>query len=159
MEADEFIRACRGPIQTIEAAASGDLAAVYQLARTYALAVDLRDVDLALSVFAPDSRADGMAGSSPIGEYMPRVIDGVSGFKATTHNITNQYGVIDGDRGTVWSYCLAIHIQPDGSDKDDLHIGVTYRDQVERRAEGWLITHRHTVPSWVRGQLPIDEAD
>jgi len=79
----------------------------------------------------------------------------VQRYEATMHNITNQYAVLDGDVGTVWSYCVAIHTESADSDRADLTVGVTYRDQVRRDAAGWVITARKAVPTFVRGPLNV----
>lgn len=157
MDPHDFLAACHGPIAPPQDGTAGDVFAVQQLARTYALGIDQRDEALVRSVFAGDASVQGMIGSSPVDEYVPRLIAGVKPYVATMHNITNQYTSLDGDRGTVWSYCVAIHIEPDESDRDDLIVGVTYRDQVERRDGRWSIVERHTAPGWVRGPLPTVE--
>lgn len=155
MEAEDFINANRGPSQPVSPEQTADLIAVYQLARRYALGVDTRDDDLVRSVFADDAVAEGMAGKAPIGEYLTKLMASVQRYEATMHNITNQYAVLDGNVGTMWSYCVAIHVEAPDSDRADLTVGVTYRDQVRRDAAGWVITSRKSVPTFVRGPLNV----
>ncbi len=153
MTDDELLAALRGPIAPLDPNTAADLGAACQLARVYALGIDLRDHDLVRSVRAADAVVEGMIGASPIEEYLPRLLDGVARYAATMHNITNQYGVMDGDTGLVWSYAHCVHIEPEGSDRPDLHVGVQYRDTVQREGDGWLISARHTVSLWTRGPL------
>jgi hypothetical protein len=155
MTDDEMLAALGGPVAPLDPAVAADLAAACQLARVYALGIDLRDQDLVRSAFADDAVVDGMAGVSPIDDYLPRLLDGVARYAATMHNITNQYGVIDGDVGVVWSYAHCLHIEPEGSDRPDLHVGVHYRDKVRRDGGGWVISMRKTVPQWTRGPLNL----
>jgi hypothetical protein len=152
---DELLAALRGPIAPLDAAVAPDLAAACQLARVYALGIDQRDQGLVRSVFAPDAVVDGMAGTSPIDDYLPALFEGVARYAATMHNITNQYGVIDGDVGLVWSYGHCLHIEHESSDRPDLHVGVQYRDKVRRARDGWVISARRTVPQWTRGPLNL----
>lgn len=155
MEAADFLAAMAGPKPARAAAETADVVAAYQLCRTYALGVDQRDAALVRSVFADDAFAEGLAGKAPIDEYLGKLLPSVERYEATMHNITNQYAVIDGDHGTVWSYCVAVHIEAPGSDRDDLIVGVTYRDQIRRQDGGWIIASRQSVPTFVRGPLNV----
>jgi SnoaL-like protein len=152
---DEMLAAMHGPIAPLDPAVAPDLAAACQLARVYALGIDQRDQDLVRTVFASDAVVDGMAGTSPIDDYLPVLFEGIARYAATMHNITNQYGVIDGDIGAVWSYGHCLHMEHDGSDRPDLHVGVQYRDRVRRDREGWVISARRTVSQWTRGPLNL----
>ena len=62
--------------------------------------------------------------------------------------------VVDGDRARCWSYCVALHFAAPGTGRDDLAMGVQYRDELERVDGGWRIARRVTVQQWVRGVLP-----
>jgi hypothetical protein len=155
MTDDELLTAMRGPIAPLDPAVAPDLAAACQLARVYALGIDQRDQGIVRSVFASDAVVEGMAGTSPIDDYLPALFGGVARYAATMHNITNQYGVIDGDVGIVWSYGHCLHMERDGSDRPDLHVGVQYRDRVRRYGGGWVISARKTVPQWTRGPLNL----
>jgi hypothetical protein len=154
MTDDEMMARLRGPIVPLDPAVAPDLAAACQLVRVYALGIDRRDQDLVRSVFAPDAVVEGMLGTSPVDAYVPLLLAGVAPYAATMHNITNQYGVLDGDVGVVWSYGHCMHIEKDESGLPDLHVGVEYRDRVRRHGKGWVIAARRTVPQWVRGPQP-----
>jgi hypothetical protein len=144
----------RGPIAPESTAATADRLAVCRLAPTYALGIDSRDEALVRSVFTPDAVLSGTLGEAPVDEYVPRLLDGVAGFEATMHNITNQYVALDGDEADVWSYAIAVHLVAPDSGRDDLTMGVQYRDHARRVDGGWLIARRDTVKLWARGPLP-----
>lgn len=144
----EELRRWGGAFPPPGAAELADRYAVGQLARVYALGVDMRDYELARSVFAPDAVAEGSTTGGPIDEYLPNIVNSVKAFKATQHNITNQYITLDGDEALVWSYAIAVHkVMPD-AERLPFDLGVTYRDTCRRFPEGWLIVHRKVVIQW-----------
>jgi hypothetical protein len=137
-----------GPLAPPSAEELADRYALSQLVKVYALGADMRDYELMRSVFADDAFGEGSTKSAPIDEYLPFVFEGASAYAATQHNITNQYISIDGDEALVWSYAIAIHKAEVGGDRPHLNIGVQYRDQCRRSANGWLITYRKVVVQW-----------
>jgi SnoaL-like domain len=144
----------RGPIAPESPAVTADRVAVCRLAPTYAFGIDARDEALVRSVFAPDAVLRGALGEAPADQYIPRLLEGVAAFAATMHNITNQYAVVDGDEADVWSYAVAIHLVHADSGRDDLTMGVQYRDHARRVEDGWLVAHRETIKLWDRLTRP-----
>jgi len=148
------VRALRAPIAAATADVLADRAAVCEVVRVYALGIDLRDEAMVASVFAPGAMVRGLIGEAPAEEYVPRLVAGVAPYDATMHNITNQYAVVDGDEAAVWSYAVALHLETPDNGRDDMAMGVHYRDQLTRTEHGWAITARHTVKLWHRGPFP-----
>jgi hypothetical protein len=146
-----------GPIATPSPEELADRYAVSQLVKVYALGVDLRDYDLVLSVFDPAAPVSGARGSAAAADYLPIVYGGAMVYAATQHNITNQHVTIDGDRALVWSYAICYHLEEPDNGREDLIVATQYRDQCERRADGWIIVARDAVMQWVRGPLPRSE--
>lgn len=144
----EDLRRWEGPIAAPDTAELGDRYAVSQLVKVYALGVDMRDYALTRSVFAPDAFAEGSVGAFPIDEYLPKVYEGAACFAATQHNITNQHVSINGDEALVWSYAIAVHKVGAGDEREQVTVGVQYRDTCRRFPEGWLIVHRSVVRQW-----------
>lgn len=142
------IKQWAGPIPSPSPSELADRYAVSQLVKTYALGVDMRDLELAMSVFTADAFADGSVGAMPVSEYLPQVYAGAAAFAATQHNITNQYVTVNGDEALVWSYAIAYHWAAPGDGRGDLVVGVQYRDQCRRFPQGWLITARKAVRQW-----------
>ena len=142
------IRRWQGPIPAPSAEELADRFAASQLVKVYALGIDMRDYELTRSVFADEATAEGALSSAVIDEYLPKVFQGASAFQATQHNITNQHVSIDGDEALVWSYAIAVHKAAPDSGRDNLTMGVQYRDRCRRFAGGWLIVARKVVPQW-----------
>jgi SnoaL-like domain len=150
----ENIRQWAGPIIASPASDCSDRQAVSQLVKGYALGVDMRDLTLAMSVFAADGFIEGTLGSFPSREYLPKACAAAAHYTSSQHNITNQYVSIDGDEALVWSYAIAYHMWSPELGREDLILGLQYRDQCRRFSEGWLIQHRQVVKQWQRGSLP-----
>jgi hypothetical protein len=148
------IAATRGPIRPGSIDSLADRAAVSEVPRVYALGIDLRDEAMVASVFAPGAMISGTIGDAPAEEYIPRLLAGVAPYQATMHNIINQYAIVHGDEAAVWSYAVALHLEQPGNGRDDMAMGVHYRDQLARTEHGWAITARHTVKLWHRGPFP-----
>ena len=148
------IPAIRGPVapDTIETLA--DRAAICRLPQMYALGIDLRDEAMVRSVFAPGATIRGVLGEATADEYIPKLLAGVATYEATMHNITNQYAIVEGDTGAVWSYAVALHFEEPGNGRADMAMGVHYRDHVVRTELGWSVSARHTEKLWTRGPFP-----
>jgi hypothetical protein len=140
----------RGPIGPDSFAVLADRAAICRLPQLYALGIDLRDEAMVRSVFAPDAVIRGALGEAAADDYVPKLLAGVANYEATMHNITNQYAVVDGSAGSVWSYAVALHFERPESGRSDMAMGVQYRDQVARTDGGWWVTARQTVKLWTR---------
>jgi hypothetical protein len=143
-----------GPIVPPDPGELADRYAVSQLVKVYALGIDMRDYNLARSVFADDAFAEGTLGAAKVDEYLPKVYEGVLPYASTQHNITNQYVALDGDRATLLSYAVAYHFEDKNSERRNLILGVQYRDQCLRTPRGWLIKKRKVKLQWVDGPLP-----
>lgn len=142
------LRKWAGPIPSPSASELADRYAIGQFARVYALGIDTREYDLTRSVFAADAFVEGTGLSGPIDEYLPKIHAGVSAFKVTQHNITNQYIALDGDEALLWSYAIAVHkVMPDAT-RPDFTLGVQYRDTCRRFPAGWQIVRRKVVLQW-----------
>jgi len=144
--------AVRGPVAAQTASMLADQDAVCKLACIYALGMDLRDEDMVRSVFDPDGVIHGLMGAERAGDYVGRLIAGTRPYRATMHTIGNQHAVIEGDRATVWSDCIALgYDQRPERDGEVTEIVVRYEDEAARTELGWWITARHTVKLWTRG--------
>jgi hypothetical protein len=123
--------------------------AIGQLARIYAIGMDMRDYDLARSAFAQDGVAEGKLGIEPIEQHLKSVYGVASSFHATQHVISNQYIDLKGDEAIVWSYGVAHHKVAPGEQRDEIIAGVQYRDKCRRFTQGWLIVERKVANQWV----------
>jgi hypothetical protein len=143
-----------GPIPSPSASELADRYAISQLVKVYALGIDMRNYQLARSVFCDDAFAEGTLSAARIDDYLPKVYEGVLPYASTQHNITNQYITPHGDRATIWSYAVACHFEAKDNGRRNLILGVQYRDQCRREDRGWLISARKVKLQWVDGPLP-----
>jgi uncharacterized protein (TIGR02246 family) len=121
-----------------------DVRAVEQVLLNYFDGVDRRDPEAAVSVFAPDARAEIMTGKvlegrDRIGRALGRVL---VRYARTSHHPTNARVEIDGDRAVLRTYVYAYHRMTTG---DVWHLWARLYDGMERRDGRWLIVdHRLT---------------
>ena len=121
-----------------------DVRAVEQVLLDYFDGVDRRDAEAAVSVFAPDARAEIMTGKvlegrDRIGRALGRVL---VRYARTSHHPTNARVEIDGDRAVLRTYVYAYHRMTTG---DVWHLWARLYDGMERRDGRWLIVdHRLT---------------
>jgi hypothetical protein len=123
--------------------------ALGQLAKTYALGMDLRDYDLCRSAFAPDGQGEQRGEMVPMEQYIRTTYEIGASFHATQHLIGQQYIRLDGDEAEVWSYGVAHHKVAPGEARDEIIAGVQYRDRCRRYPQGWLITERRVHMLWM----------
>lgn len=138
-----------GPARPLAAAELADHHALCQLAKIYAIGLDMRDYELARTAFAPDAVAAGKQGDEPIDVSLPKTYAVAASFVATQHFIGNQYVDLQGDSAVVWSYGVAHHKVEAGAQRDEIIAGVQYRDECKRFPNGWLITRRSAPPMWL----------
>jgi 3-phenylpropionate/cinnamic acid dioxygenase small subunit len=130
---------------------------IAQLIVTYAQGIDRRDWDLVRSCFADDASVEGSRTTAPIDPYLAEMRPGVDYYPTTMHFMGNQLIEVDGDTGHIQTYAVAYHWKDEEAGKEhpeNLIVGVRYRDTVERRADGWIITKRKVEPDWRRGPYP-----
>jgi len=133
---------------------------IRDLPQRYAHGIDTDDWEKVASVFHPDCRVEGTMQSAEIGPYLEALEPGVKAYAATLHFMGNQFVELsvdgDPDRGHVETYAVAYHMEPEGSERADLVMGVRYCDTVVRVAalEDWRIILRKVVKQWHRGPLP-----
>lgn len=151
---NEEHRRWAGPIQPLDAVGLAERQAVAQLAMVYALGIDMRDLDLVLSVFDPDGVGEGAVGQARMEDYIRQTFEGAAAFDATQHTMINQYVDVQGDEATMWTYGVAHHIRPDQDPLGNLVVGVQYRDTCRKGPDGWLIVRRRSLMQWVDGTLP-----
>lgn len=126
---------------------------LHDLAFRYALAVDNRDADMLLSVFAAHGAVLGY-GENPIafrGEdglrHMITLVE--SGFQRTMHNVYNQTFERAAD-GTVTglTYCIASHILH-GEDWNMLDMALRYHNHYAQEGGVWKFAQRSLEVIWV----------
>jgi uncharacterized protein (TIGR02246 family) len=121
-----------------------DVRAVERVLLDYFDGVDRRDPEAAVSVFAPDARAEIMTGKvlegrDRIGRALGRVL---VRYARTSHHPTNSRVEIDGDEAVLRCYVYAYHRMDTG---DVWHLWARLYDRMERRdGRWWIVDHRLT---------------
>ncbi|RYD28102.1 MAG: flagellar basal body L-ring protein, partial [Lysobacteraceae bacterium] len=123
-----------GPLSPPSQTDLADQHAITQLAKVYALGIDMRDLDLVLSVFDPDGIGEGTVGSLPLKDYLTKTYEGAAAFPTTQHTMLNQYVTVQGDEATMWTYAVAYHIRA----KDDANGNLTVAARQEVRVNSEL---------------------
>ena len=146
---NDLTKGWAGPTKAPSLEEMAEQTAISQLAKIYALGMDMRDYDLARSAFAPDAMAQGKEGLESIDEHLKFTYGVASSFHATQHVISNQYIQLDGDSAVVWSYGVAHHKVAPGEQRDEIIAGVQYRDVCRKFPAGWLIVERSVANQWI----------
>jgi SnoaL-like protein len=120
--------------------------------------MDRNDLEAFPALFVPEGslvvRAPGR--EQPLGTFRATGSNGVGLiarlmadlYRATLHHITTHEAVIDGDRATGTTYCLAYHMVA-GEDGGALEtLGVRYEEQFVRTPEGWRFEVRDATRLW-----------
>lgn len=143
-----------GPRQPPSSEELAEQHAIGQLAKIYALGMDLRDYSFARSAFADDAVGMGKEGPEPIDEHLKNTYNIAASFLATQHTISNQYIDIDENKATLWSYGVAHHKVAADSGRDEIIAGVIYKDKCRKDKKGWLIIERSVSPLWIDMAAP-----
>jgi len=133
-----------------------DILELNRLAYRYAAAVDGRDVDAFLAVFAPEGRmrsyhpgseepfadTQGHEQLASVPETMGKM------FGLTVHQMTNHLVDVNGDTATGEVLCTARHLSVDPDDDAAVVVIIRYVDEYARRDGRWCITDRQIHFLW-----------
>jgi uncharacterized protein (TIGR02246 family) len=106
--------------------------------------IDRCDAALIASAFHEDGREE-RAGETRIGRQLiaEALVNSLrQSMRSTSHNITTQTIIIDGDHAGAESYSIGQHITKDGR---RLNTQARYVDQFEKREGAWRISHRVAI--------------
>jgi hypothetical protein len=141
--------------------------AIHELQTRYALALDGRDRDALLSVFAPGGEfamyppgAQAPAGVVAGHEQLQFITEALATrYRRTMHVLSNHWCTIDGDTATGGVYCCAHHLLADGS--PTLYVVMlNYLDTYERDVAGtWRIRRREAHFEWIEERPTLEWAD
>ncbi|MFF2121587.1 nuclear transport factor 2 family protein [Kitasatospora sp. NPDC058184] len=142
------------PIPPQEAA---DRLAIRELVDAYAHCADRRDAEGQMALFTEDTRflvfMDATA-AEPTQELRGRdalapVFDNLNTYRATTHFNGQSTVVLDGDRASGESYCLAHHLSYGTEAERSIMIAsIRYLDRFVKRDGKWFFAERRLMVDW-----------
>ncbi len=123
----------------------------YDLACRYAQAVDRRNKELLLPLFAVDAKILAPGGIEVNGHEdlagMPEMMAKM--FECTQHKIFNQTISIQNDTATGETYCTASHIKVVDGKREVEDWAIRYQDQYVKIDGQWLFQRRELIVDWV----------
>ena len=143
---------------------AADRLAIRALIDAYAHCADRRDAEGQKALFTEDTHfvvyMDG-EGSEPSQELQGRealtpVFADLNRYETTTHFNGQSTIVLDGDRATGESYCLAHHLSIEDVERKLMVASLRYHDTFVKRDGAWLFAERKLYVDWTetRTSLP-----
>jgi ketosteroid isomerase-like protein len=143
---------------TVSPQEAGDRLAIRELVDAYAHCADQRDAKGQMALFTDDTRflvfMDATA-AEPTQELHGReslapVFDDLNQYAATMHFNGQSTIVLDGDRATGESYCLAHHLKAGRDGQRTMMIAsIRYLDEFARQDGSWLFAERRLMVNWI----------
>jgi ketosteroid isomerase-like protein len=133
-----------------------DRLAIRELVDAYAHCADRRDAEGQKSLFTDDTHfVVYMAGqgSKPTQvldgrEALTPVFDDLNRYQATMHFNGQSTVVVDGDRATGESYCIAHHLFTDAGERKLMVAWLRYGDTFLKVGGAWLFAERNLYVDW-----------
>ena len=142
---------------TMSAEEAADRLAIRELFDAYAHCADRRDAKGQMALFTPDTRFlvyMDSGSEQPTQELHGRealapVFDNLNTYQATMHFNGQSTVVLDGDRATGESYCIAHHLYEADGQRTLMKAYIRYLDQFARQPDGsWLFAERKLMVDW-----------
>jgi ketosteroid isomerase-like protein len=142
---------------TISPTEAADRLAIRELIDAYAHCADRRDAKGQMALFAEDTRFlvfMEAAAAEPTQELRGRdslapVFDDLNQYVATMHFNGQSTIVLDGDRATGESYCLAHHLKVGQDGHRTMMIAsIRYLDEFVKQDGQWLFAERRLMVNW-----------
>jgi SnoaL-like domain len=135
---------------------AADRLAIRELIDAYAHCADRRDADGQKALFTKATRfVVYMAGegTDPTDDLHGResltpVFENLNTYEATTHFNGQSTIVLDGDRATGESYCLAHHIYSSDGERKLMIASLRYRDTFSKEGATWRFEERRLYVDW-----------
>jgi hypothetical protein len=129
--------------------------ALRRLIDEYAFAIDTRDPEAFVALFAPDGAlvVYEPGESDPVVSYtgaaeLTTVLGLVAAFDATFHVMANHVSNVDGERATARTYCLAHHLTEGDGPAVDTVMLIRYDDAFAFSDGRWLFVRRDVMRQW-----------
>jgi hypothetical protein len=141
----------------ITAGEQADRLAIRELLDAYAHCADTRDAEGQKSLFTEDTHfvvyMDGQ-GSEPTQvldgrEALTPVFKDLNRYQATMHFNGQSTIMLDGDRATGESYCIAHHLYTEGAERKLMLAFMRYGDTLIKIDDAWLFGERKLYVDWI----------
>ena len=150
---------------SISAEEAADRLAIRELIDAYAHCADRRDADGQKALFTTDTRFIvymGGEGTEPTDDLRGRdsltpVFENLTTYEVTTHFNGQSTVVVDGDRATGESYCLAHHVYPADGERRMMIASLRYRDAFIKEDGMWRFEERRLYVDWTETRA-LDES-
>jgi ketosteroid isomerase-like protein len=146
-----------GNHSTISPEEAADRLAIRELIDAYAHCADRRDAAGQMALFTEDTRfLVFMDGRNPHPsqeisrrEDLAPVFENLNAYEATTHFNGQSTVVLDGDRASGESYCLAHHVSVADGKRSLMVASIRYLDGFAKRSGRWLFSERKLIVDWI----------
>ena len=137
---------------------AADRLMIRELVDAYAHCADRRDAKGQMALFTEDTRFlvfYDVTSAEPTQalrgrESLAPVFDDLNQYAATMHFNGQSTVVLDGDRATGESYCLAHHLSVAGDGTRTLMVAsIRYRDEFVKQDGQWLFAERRLMVNWI----------
>lgn len=131
-----------------------DRVAIKNLADTFSVLADVKNVDAQLLLFTENATVESMREGQPGSAFTGRkqIGEAFSGFLAlfeTVYHINGQQTVtLNGNNASGISYCTVVLIGNENGKKMKTTMGVIYHDEYVRERGKWLINKRQSNFTW-----------
>lgn len=135
---------------------AADRLAIRELVDAYAHCADRRDAKGQMSLFAKDAHfvvfmdAKSTKPSMELNrrEDLAPVFDELNKYVVTTHFMGQSTVVLDGDRATGETYCIAHHVSASGGKRTIFIASLRYYDIFAKTDGKWLFAERKLMVDW-----------
>lgn len=141
---------------SISGTEAADRLEIRQLVDTYAHCADRRDAKGQMSLFTPDThfvvfmhaRAEKPSMELYRREDLAPVFDELNKYEATTHFMGQSTVVLDGERATGETYCIAHHVSESEGKRILFIASIRYYDVFAKVDGKWLFAERKLIVDW-----------
>jgi hypothetical protein len=129
-----------------------DMEHLRALPQRYSRAIDARDIDAVAELFDPEGTVDGARGSLGVPAYLDNLRNAERVFERSMHILGDPLieHQLNSDTAHLDTYAVVYQLRPADSSEADLTLGMRYLDDVVRKDEKWVITHRKATTLWTR---------
>jgi len=141
---------------SISGAEAADRLEIRELVDAYAHCADRRDAKGQMSLFTPDAhfvvfmdtRSDKPSMELKRREDLASVFHELNKYEATTHFMGQSTVVLDGERATGETYCIAHHVSAFEGKRTLFIASLRYYDVFAKVEGRWLFAERKIVADW-----------